>query len=85
MSGGQGAEVCCVLQVLHSNAVNLFSFVRWVDRTLNNFVYVPLFWRNGQMLFTDRSAAVDESSKKMVGVCARVFSAFSPVTLISTS
>lgn len=81
---GQGAEVCCVLQVLHSNAVNLFSFVRWVDRTLNNFMYVPLFWRTGQMLFTGRSAAVDES-EKMVGVCVRVFSATGPVTLISTS
>lgn len=38
-----------------------------------------------QMLFTGRSAAVGESSEKMVGVRARVFSATGPVTLISTS
>lgn len=37
------------------------------------------------MLFTGCNAAVDESSEKMVGVCARVFSATGPVTLISTS
>lgn len=38
-----------------------------------------------KMLFTGRSAAVDESGEKMAGVCVRVFSASGPVTLISTS